>query len=195
MEDAVEKGGKRAEILRYQYDVHMQMFMHSDNYIQQRMGQFVTMTALLFAGAAVFASSFFANPLPVLTLPLAATALVGLVISFVWTRSYRRSRVYRELHRRALEVIESEFTRLKGRAENLHPVSEAVLMGAFRLRKRIMFDGERQSELVKQPIGFFEKRTNLTGLMILPLTAFAVWTMALAFCVVVWLCDRAWLLA
>lgn len=179
---------EKHSILRYQYRTHLQLFMHSDNYIQQRTYQFVTMNAIMFAAYAVFISSFFSpNPQTQSYIPdsilgwlMFLLTVIGLIVSYIWLRSYKRSCIYRDLHRNALILIEQTYIKSNDRNPRFDIPEQSITMGAFQLRDNIMYKDMRQPALVKDSLGFLERKANYTGLYALPWIAGILWVFTLS---------------
>ncbi|MDA5557996.1 RipA family octameric membrane protein [Shimia sp. MMG029] len=174
------------------YAKHLELFRHSDDFVQQRTTQFATTNTILVAAYGVLLGvAYEISPLAAHSKLLLSLAIilstVGVFYSYVWYCSYKRSAAYRKIHRDTLKELDSYILELQPELK----LPRRILIGPFQLRHDIMYLGKSYpigSESETTQIGRFETKRTFFNVESIPLFSLFLWA---SFCGIgVWLIVR-----
>jgi hypothetical protein len=171
------------------YGKHLELFKHSDDFVQQRTTQFATTNTILVAAYGVllgvaYESSPQVSNSKVLLLLAIILSVVGVFYSYVWYCSYKRSAAYRKIHRDTLKDLDSYILDLQPELK----LPLRILIGPFQLRHDIMYLGKSYaigSDKKTTKIGPFEAKRSFFNVESIPLFSLFLWVSFLS--IALWL--------
>ena len=153
--------------------------MHSDEFVQQRTSQFSTLNTILFAIAGIILNTVISEQtFSVLTGALFFISNLGLFASTVWFCSYKRSDLYRKIHRETLLQLDKLFLDAQ---TDLSLDNKQVLFGPFELRDRIAYQElPLNCKNGKQlRVNFASRKKYKFNVESIPLFSAAIWVLLL----------------
>ena len=172
-------------IIKYHYEHHLELFKHSDEFVQNRTSQFSMMNAILFAFFGVIAA-LVSTPEErhgaLFILAFSITAL-GLVVSYVWFCSYKRSVGYRRIHRDTLHQLDKILKKEYGHQLDDSDPIQFALQGPFQIRHKIMYEKKTMpysSSGKVFEVGKMDSKKELFNVESIPLFSMVLWGVCVA---------------
>ena len=189
-EAAIEKIRDRVGFghLQNLHSVHTKMFIHEDNFILQMATQFLTLTAILLAfyGALMGFLIEFSSEIFLLHLAGLIVPGLGVLWTYLWFCSYKRSELYRNVHREMLLRLESLMGELRGierfGVDVDGPEGLFCLNGGFIGRDRVLYDERVLKGTVANKnlkVSHFSRKKFFTNIESIPFACMIIWVICI----------------
>ncbi len=164
------------------YEQHLSLFVHSDDFVQQRTTQFNTINTVFFAIYGVLLSSYFSVDViyqdikSLLVFISLFVAFLGAALSYVWLCSYKRSVLYRELHRDTLKVLDFHLQEAEKGTDYKNRVE---FLGPFTVRDSVLYRGkclQYGSGGKELKVGFLSRKKRFSNVESIPQFTIVVWS-------------------